>query len=411
MNDLYILLLISLILIVFLTFILVKRKKQNNVFKTNIEEVERDYTINEEDTQQNEELLIFDSPFSIQQVDSSILGSKKAIEPNDKLKENTNDLLRIVKSYTPHLNKGKEVYEVVFSESLQEELKKGTTKLMDSITKDGYKRAMAVNERGKIIEHANLKVQKYNPAQLKALAMNTLTVVVSQEHLQEIRKELEKIQVSLDRLISMRKNEYYGNAKGSFDYLKRAHTIYQNNAVSDRVMAQLESIYRENISSIYSILKDLDDISFQVSDLKKKVWMWQAKEQLTNLSKIVTEYNEYENLLNLFIMNVTGCIKLMELYGDSQAVIDHSIENTNELIKLFEENKKNFLIELDSYSSEFNTILTTENYLIEKQRSIKKEIKKINSISNDYISKSLPEAPERLYLSVENDEVVSVYRA
>jgi len=311
----------------------------------------------------------------------------------------------------PHISDGKEVYEVVFSESIQEELKKGTTKLMDSLKKEGYQRAMAVNERGKIIEHANLKVQKYNPVQLKALALNTLTVVVSQEHLQEIRKELEKIQISLDRLISMKKNEYYGKAKGSYDYLKRAFIIYQNNEISDRVMAQLESIYRENISSIYSIIKDLEDVTVQVSVLKKKVWMWQTKDQLINLNKIVTECKDYENLLNLYFMNVTGCIKLMELYGDSQAVIDHSIGNANELIKLFEDNKKQFLVELDSYSSEFKTRFTTDNYLIEKQRSIKKEIDKVSSISNDFIKKSLPEPPEKLYLSVENSEVVSVYKA
>ncbi|SEM73365.1 hypothetical protein SAMN05192533_105129 [Mesobacillus persicus] len=408
MYELYILLL-TLIPITILTFILLKKKNQSNVFTSIIEVEQEDMKM--EDTQKKEELYVFDSPFSVQQIDSSILESKKGIESNEKLKEHSNDLLRIVKSYTPHLNKGKEVYEVVFSESLQEELKKGTARIMDSIKKDGYKRAMAVNERGTVIEHANLKMQKYNPTQLKALALNTLTVVVSQEHLQEIRRGLEKIQVSLDRLIAMRKNEYYGDAKGSYDYLKRAYTIYQNNEVSDKVIIQLESIYRENISSIYSILKDLEDVTVQVSDLKKKVWMWQTKEQLTNLNKIVTEYNDYENLLNLFIMNVTACIKLMELYGDSQAVIDHSIENTNELIKLFEKNRKNFLIELDSYSSEFNTIFTTENYLIEKQRSIKKEIKKINNISNDYIKKSLPEAPGTLYLAVEDNEVVSVYRA
>ncbi|AMX00377.1 hypothetical protein [Rummeliibacillus stabekisii] len=410
MNELYLLIFLLVISATAVTFYLLK-KRNKNIPENKSENNDQEHTIKGEVTLQAEELLNIDFPLLVNKTDPSVLKSRKIIEPNDKLKEYSNDLLRLVKSNTPHLPKGKEVYEVVFSEAIQKELKKGTTKIMDSLKKEGYQRAMAVNEQGRIIEHANLKVQKYNPAQLKALAMNTLTVVVSQEHLQEIRKELEKIQISLDRLISMRKNEYYGKAKGSYDYLKRAYTIYQNNEISDRVMAQLESIYRENISNIYSILKDLDDVTVQVSILKKKVWMWQTKEQITNLNKIVTEYNEYESLLNLHFMNVTGCIKLMELYGDSQAVIDYSIGNANELINLFEENKSQFIVELDSYSSEFKTRLTTDNYLLEKQKILKKEIEKVNNISNNLINKSLPEPPEKLYLSVENNEVVSVYKA
>ncbi|MCK6208352.1 hypothetical protein KZX50_23240 [Bacillus infantis] len=410
MNESYLLIFLLVIPVAALTFYLLK-KGRKNITEYDCEKNGQEHIIKSEVTPQKEELLNIDFPLLVNKTDPSVLKSGKIIEPNNKLKEYSNDLLRMVKSNTPHLSKGKEVYEVVFSEAIQEELKKGTTKLMDSVNKEGYQRAMAVNERGRIIEHGNLKVQKYNPAQLKALAMNTLTVVVSQEHLQEIRKELEKIHLSLDRLISMRKNEYYGQAKGTYDYLKRAYTIYQNNEISERVMAQLESIYRENISSIYSIMKDLDDVTNQVSVLKKKVWMWQTKEQLTNLNKIVSEYIDYENLLNLYFMNVTGCIKLMELYGDSQAVIEHSIGNANQLIKLFEESKSQFLVELDSYSSEFKTRFTTDNYLLEKQRSIRKEISKVNSISNNFIKKSLPEPPEKLYLSVEDNEVVSVYKA
>lgn len=141
---------------------------------------------------------------------------------------------------------------------------------MDSLQKEGYQRALAVNSKGTIIEHANVKSLNYNPAQLKALAINTLTIVVSQEHLQEIRKELDKIQHSLNRVILMRKNEYYGNAKGSYDYLKRAYSLYLNGEINDRVFNQLETIYRENISSIYSLIKDLDDVTTQVYKLKKK---------------------------------------------------------------------------------------------------------------------------------------------
>lgn len=410
MYEFILLIFLLVITSAFLIFYFSKQKKKNNLFENSVKNYKESIT-NEEVTPQKEEELNIDLPLTINHADQSNLKHGNIIEANDKLTEYSNDLLRVAKTTMPHMPGGKEVYEVVFSESIQKELKNGTTKLMDSLKKEGYQRAMAVNEKGKIIEHANLKVQKYNPAQLKSLAINTLTVVVSQEHLQEIRKELEKIRISLDRLISMRKNEYYGKAKGSYDYLKRAYTIYQNNEISEKVMVQLESIYRENVSSIYSIIKDLEDVTTQVSILKKKVWMWQTKEQLTIVSKIVKEYNDYENLLNLYFMNVTGCIKLMELYGDSQAVINHAIENSNELIKLIEKNKMQVLVELDTYASEYKTKFTTDNYMLEKQKSIKKEINKVNSISSHFIKKSLSDPPEKLYLSVENSEVVAVYKA
>lgn len=385
-----------------------KRKKNNtSAFNNNI--VQKKF-IKNEITIPEEELIMNDSPLTFHKVDPSVLTSGKIIESNNKLKEYSTDLLKLAKTNAPFLSKGQEVFEVVFSESIQEEMKRGSTKLMNSLQKEGYHRAMAVNDRGKIIEHANLKVQNYNPAQLKALAMNTLTVVVSQEHLQEIRKELEKIQRSLNRLISMRKNEYYGNAKGSYEYLKRAYTFYINDEITDRVMAQLESIYRENISAIYSILKDLDDITAQVLILKKKVWMWKTNEQVNNLKKIITEYNDYENLLNLYFSNVKGCLKIMELYGDSQVIINHSIASANDLNKSFESNKKQFLVELYSYSTDFKTRFTTNNYLVEKQKSIKKEIEKVDSKSNNYIKRSLPEPPEKIYLSVEDNEIISVFK-
>ncbi|MEK4718456.1 MULTISPECIES: hypothetical protein [Priestia] len=403
MNEVNLLYLFVILLFVGFAFYVIKHKNKNKNVESKVEK--NLYNKNEDQI-----LKSTDLPFIIQKSDESILKTGQLIAPNHYLKEYSNNILRLAKSNAIHLSKDKEVFEVIFSETVQEEIKKGTVKLMDSLQKEGYQRALAVNSKGTIIEHANVKSLNYNPAQLKALAINTLTIVVSQEHLQEIRKELDKIQHSLNRVILMRKNEYYGNAKGSYDYLKRAYSLYLNGEINDRVFNQLETIYRENISSIYSLIKDLDDVTTQVYKLKKKVWIWKTDTEVNNLRNIIKEYDDYKKLINLCFMNVNSCLKLMELYGDSESVIEHSITDANHLLETIKENKQHFLKELNSYSKEFRTRLSTSNYLIEKQKNIKMEIEKVKKEEGLYIKRTLSLPPDKIYLAVENGEVVSILK-
>jgi hypothetical protein len=405
-------LILILFLLLIIAFLTVTYFKKKIVFhEVNNQRIKAKENINNQEiTVQDDDSSTFDLPFTLQKVDDTILASADIIETSNQLTVYSNELFRLAKSNAPFISKGKEVFEVAFSESIQEEIKKGSAKMMNSLKKDGYKRAMAINERGKIVEHENLKPVKYNPAQIKALAMNTLTVVVSQEHLKEIKKELETIQQSLSRLISMQKNKYYGRAEGSYDYLQRAYNMYLNGEINERVMNQLESIYRENISSIRSITRDIGDITSQVSNLKKKIWIWQAKEQLTKLKSIVDEYNDYEKLLKLCFMNVNGCIKLMQLYGESQNSIDHSIATTNNLLEMINGTKKQFLLDLNSYSEEFQTKLSTNNYYIGKQKEVKREINNIDAKETLSIQRTITSSPEKLYFTVDNGEVVSVHK-
>ncbi|WP_205101715.1 hypothetical protein [Lysinibacillus composti] len=207
----------------------------------------------------------------------------------------------------------------------------------------------------------------------------------------------------------MEKNKYYGRAEGSYDYLKRAYNMYLNADLNDRVMNELERIFRESITDIRSIKRDQIDITTQVSDLKKKPWIWQTREQLSNITKIIEEYNQYEELLKLLFMNLNGCLKLMELYGDSQNSIDYSISSINNLFDEINRNKEQFITNLNSYSEVFKTRLSTNKYHIENQQNIKMAIKSIDN-ENMYLESTSSTPPEKIYLTVEYGKVVSVHR-
>jgi hypothetical protein len=84
MDELYLLVFILIIPCAFLTFYLLKKRKINN-FSANNNKNDQDNIIKEEVTLQKEELLIIDSPLSIQQADPSNLKTGKIIESNDKL--------------------------------------------------------------------------------------------------------------------------------------------------------------------------------------------------------------------------------------------------------------------------------------------------------------------------------------
>ncbi|QBP42646.1 hypothetical protein [Paenisporosarcina antarctica] len=100
----------------------------------------------------------------------------------------------------------------------------------------------------------------------------------------------------------------------------------------------------------------------------------------------------------------------MEQFGDSTMIIDHSISVADDLLEIFKDNKKQFFIELNSYSTEFKIKLRTNNYLIEKQKNIIIEIEKLNDIEKIYLKRTLPNPLQKIYLSVENDEIISIYK-
>ncbi|MBM7610045.1 hypothetical protein JOD29_003323 [Lysinibacillus composti] len=174
MNDLsfiYIALAIT-IFIIFAAILFFKRKNTSSVIT-----IQSNVEVSPKNTPSVHFQDHLNTPITIQKIDESLLTSLKPIETNEKLTSYSNEILQLAKTNIPFLSKKKGVYEVVFSESVQNEIKNGSLRIMDS-KKDGYKRATAVNNRGTIVENANLKPLKNNPAQIKALAMNTLTVVV-----------------------------------------------------------------------------------------------------------------------------------------------------------------------------------------------------------------------------------------
>lgn len=209
----------------------------------------------------------------------------------------------------------------------------------------------------------------------------------------------------------MQKNEYYGKAKGTYDYLKRAYLFYLNGDTRENVLNELESIYRETNQSIYSLIEDMRKVTEEKSKLKQKVWLWTNSQDIVNhFEKIVDEYYDFERLLNLSFMNLDGCIKLMEMHGDPQHIIQQHILDMNKLFKTAKQIESHFISELQSYTEEFKVWIGTEKHLNKKQQNMQKALEKLKNGEGIVIGKNLPSPPQKIYFTVENGETVSVFR-
>lgn len=299
----------------------------------------------------------------------------EALEPVELGSDWTSSLRGIIKSAgvsaAVQMINRKQAFELVFSPETEAAIKKGIYEISKS-KDEGLYRAFVKN--GRVIkEHANLK--KINPLQMRMLLLSVATTVVAQEHLKEIKKSLDKIQMTLDNLVAMKLNDYHGQVKSSFNYLDRVHIFIKEELIDHKVVQQLEYNYKVDIDSLYALLKDIEIPIKTLKEIKKRTFVFQEADKLNALKNVVTEFQEYEELIYMFLLNTQGAIHAMRMLGDPENAIVQATNHLNKMSQEFEMKRSNFHLALENYEKEFKVRFALE----------KRERHQIQLISNERI--------------------------
>ncbi|WP_214734405.1 hypothetical protein [Exiguobacterium sp. s154] len=277
----------------------------------------------------------------------------EALEPVELGLDWTISLREIIKSAgvsaAVQMINRKQVFELVFSPETEAAIKKGIYEVSKS-KDEGYYRAFIKSGKS-IKEHANLK--KINPLQMRMLLLSVATTVVAQEHLKEIKKSLDKIQTTLDNLVAMKLNDYHGQVKSSFNYLDRVHAFIKEDSIDHKVVQQLEYNYKVDIDALYALLKDIEMPINTLKELKKRTLVFKEADKLNALKKVITEFQEYEELIYMFLLNSQGAIHAMRMLGDPESTIIQATNHLNKMSQEFEEKRSDFHSSLENYEKEF----------------------------------------------------------
>ena len=365
MEEIYIVLAVLFITVVGLIWMNKRKYSEVNV-ATSLLEVEQ----NEDDQMMHlvqDENSAYVMPVDIKNIE--------ALEPVELGSDWTNSLREIIKSAgvsaAVQMINRKQAFELVFSPETEAAIKKGVYEISKS-KDEGLYRAFVKN--GRVIkEHANLK--KINPLQMRMLLLSVATTVVAQEHLKEIKKSLDKIQITLDNLVAMRLNDYHGQVKSSFNYLDRVHIFIKEESIDHKVVQQLEYNYKVDIDSLYALLKDIEIPIKTLKEIKKRTFVFQEADKLNALKNVVTEFQEYEELIYMFLLNTQGAIHAMRMLGDPENAIVQATNHLNKMSQEFEMKRSDFHLSLENYEKEFKVRFALE----------KRERHQIQLISNERI--------------------------
>ena len=333
---------------------------------------------------------------------------RKEIALNPTLKSEILDILNISKTNIIKIISDKPIYELVFSPEVQKDIKNGVLELTKSNEIPGAKRAIARNQSGSYVAHGNLNRYK----DVKGLAVNVLTTAVSQEHLQEIREQLTEIKESLKVLERLEMDKHYGAAEGAFDYFQRVITFYQEKGkIEGSMKHQLEQIFLESLQSVHTLIKETDNISKDVEELKKSVF-WKTGKPVGKLKEISSRFEKIQGFQNQYFRNLMVFIKLGELSGESESMIDSNLKQVNDLIQR-NQDKANCVIKNGKYFSDlFNARIRSENHLIEKKKEIREQMDYLNSITpkKEMVTRTFPEVPKKMLVEIKDGEVVSLQK-
>lgn len=195
--------------------------------------------------------------------------------------------------------------KVVFTPEMMQQFKKGTAKMMKTKDETGF-RAMAVAATGKekIKEHAKL-IQEIDPALVLNASFQLASVVVAQQHMQQINRSLKQIKQQLDGIKNLHMKEYLFHAKGNIDYFEvRVIPHFQANGRIDPVIRnQAEDRFNKTMDMLPNMLSQQQDLSTKIDTIKGSVYFGKAfgeEKEVTDLKKILKEYAEFQEIIELY---------------------------------------------------------------------------------------------------------------
>lgn len=299
----------------------------------------------------------------------------------------------------------KPAYELVFSPEVEAALKKGVYSLRKS-KEDGYWRAFAVDGKNAIKAQANLK--QVNPLQVRRIALDLATTVVAQEHLREIKQALDKIETIVSKLVTMKLNEYHGQARSSFNYLDRVYVFLKTDTVDSKITHQLENNYKTDIDTVYALLKHIDDPLGELYDLKKRALVFKEATKIKAMKDVIGEFQEYEELVYMFLLSLQGEIHAMRMLGDPEETIEQATKQVNAIGQEFEAKRQSFHQGLQSFEQEFKVRFALASrernqiQLIASEHAAVKDRSAARTINLDFKAEV---EPRKLFLVSDGDDV------
>ena len=299
----------------------------------------------------------------------------------------------------------KPTYELVFSPEVEGALKKGVYSLRKS-KEDGYWRAFAVDGKNAIKAQANLK--QVNPLQVRRIALDLATTVVAQEHLREIKQALDKIETIVSKLVTMKLNEYHGQARSSFNYLDRVYVFLKTDTVDSKITHQLENNYKTDIDTVYALLKHIDDPLGELYDLKKRALVFKEATKIKAMKDVIGEFQEYEELVYMFLLSLQGEIHAMRMLGDPEETIEQATKQVTAIGQEFEAKRQSFHQGLQSFEQEFKVRFALASrernqiQLIASEHAAVKDRSAARTINLDFKAEV---EPRKLFLVSDGDDV------
>ncbi|WP_088006829.1 hypothetical protein [Indiicoccus explosivorum] len=221
----------------------------------------------------------------------------------------TNDIARTFAAGAIAFQDSK-AFKVQFSPEIVEGIKNGTvsflkrqddTGLLPTVTKKGVKG---------FYKQATL-VQNVNPALVANASFNLLSAAVGQKQLADIQKSLKSIDEKVGDLLKSRDNDFRGSITGGFKYFKEAVERYQSGATSINGPEdhQIEEKYREIITDIETLHKDMRDGLEKVDGLKKGEWIRRIKQPafLKDLEKYLEGFDSKQEIVKLNLNFIDTC--------------------------------------------------------------------------------------------------------
>lgn len=214
-------------------------------------------------------------------------------------------LSEVVTAFYPVIRDG-EMLKVVFKPEMMEQLKNGTAKMMEAKDGIGF-RAMAVAAEGKqtIMEHAKL-IKEIDPTLLFNASFQLASVVVAQQHMQQINQSLKQIKLQLEDIKNFQLDEYLFHAKGNIEYFEvRVIPHYKaNGAIIDSSLRnRAEGRFDQTINMLPHMLEKQEELLKRVEKIRNWFVIGNIigeNKKVIDLIQVLNEYKKYQEIIDIY---------------------------------------------------------------------------------------------------------------
>lgn len=195
-------------------------------------------------------------------------------------------------------------YKITFSKEVKEQLKKGSLTLMQN-KNTGVIRPTAVDSKGKIIEQTKL-VKKIDPKLLVGASFQLATIVVAQQHMQNIDKNLGELKGLVNQIVKQHYFEFKNHANVAIDYYQ-THIIpsYNDNGlIEEKLQIKSEDIYFESLLNIGVLFDKQNECIENIKALKNSYFLgsvFKENDEVNKLTNLIDNYYEYQYIIDLYL--------------------------------------------------------------------------------------------------------------